>query len=80
MPRPRQWIPRDPPLTLRQRLVIEAAARGPLKRIRRRWFDGDGAEFNEDIVCRLRDRGLVDFDPFSETVVATERGRARAAL
>ena len=54
---------------------MKAAFNGGLQRSksRRLYFEGGGREFNEAVVRRLEDRGLLFYDPMTQRVWARER-------
>lgn len=55
--------------------AVRAAIVKPLMRAVNGWQTADGRKFNSCVVYGALDKGALDYDPFTDTMAATEKGR-----
>lgn len=74
MPRPRHYVPRNRTPTLEAKAAIRDAIRTPLRRLDSKHWIGRGGRHNSGVILRAIDRGELDLDVFTETIVPTTKG------
>lgn len=65
-------------LGARAKDAVRAAMNAPLTRIKGRgqWRSACGQRFHSTNITGALDKGALDYDPFTDCIVATEKGRA----